>query len=117
LIADKEYKSMTINEAEQILECFRNSRLQPLVNSLVNSAVRYSRLRVDWYLADMESRQAVDQERTMAQKAFISACDILSRNMGEAGENISWRIQIGSDRKSIGDFVGLLHAAIGIKAR
>jgi len=59
----------------------------------------------------------MDEERTIAHNAFISACDVLSRNMKAAGEDIQWRFQIGNDRKSIGDFACLLHAVIGIKAR
>lgn len=108
---------MDFNEVEQIFNTLKNSKHQQLFKSLLKSAVRYSRLRVDWYLSDQEQRNEMDEERTTAHNAFISECDILSRNMKAAGEDNQWRLQIGKDRKSIGDFACFLHAVIGIKAR
>jgi hypothetical protein len=108
---------MELEQADQIFNIINNSRYQHLVNSLLKSAVRYSRLRVDWYFSDLELRNEMDEERTIAHNAFISACDILSRNMKAVGEDNQWRIQIGNERKSIGDFACLLHAVIGLKAR
>jgi hypothetical protein len=37
--------------------------------------------------------------------------------MKENDKNTSWRIALGSDRKSIGDSAGLIHAILGRKAR
>jgi hypothetical protein len=37
--------------------------------------------------------------------------------MKKAGEDDSWRIKLGTDRKRIGDFACLVHALIGIEAR
>jgi len=108
---------MELEQAHQIFNIINNSGHKPLVNSLLKSAIRYSRLRVDWYFSDQEQRIEMDEERTIAHNAFISACDILSRNMKAAGEDNQWRIQIGVDRKTIGDFACLLHAIIGIEAR
>lgn len=108
---------MELEQAHQIFNIINNSGQKPLVNSLLKSSVRYSRLRVDWYFSDQEQRNEMDEERTIAHNAFISACDVLSRNMKDAGEDNQWRLQIGNDRKSIGDFACLLHAVIGIKAR
>jgi len=59
----------------------------------------------------------MDEERTRAHNAFISACDILSRNMAESGEVHTRRTVIGQDRKDIGDFACLVHAVLGIMAR
>lgn len=108
---------MELEQAHQIFNIINNSSYQPLVNSLLRSAVRYSRLRVDWHFSDQEQRTEIDEERRIAHNALISACDILSRNMKEAGENYQWRSQIGYDRKSIGDFTCLLHAVIGLNSR
>lgn len=58
----------------------------------------------------------LEEERTIAHNAFISSCDILSRNMIQSGEDNRWRSQIGSDRKDIGDFACLLHALMEIQA-
>lgn len=93
------------------------SQHRQLVNSLLKLAVRYARLRVDWLMSDAEDRKEMDPERTAAHNAFISSCDILSRNMLNSGENASWRNQIGSDRKAIGDFACMLHAVMDLMAR
>lgn len=108
---------MQLTEAQQILALISTTRHQQLLNSLLKSAMRYAELRVEWYFLDLEGRKDIDDERSRAHTAFITTCDILSRNMMLAGEDNHWRMQIGTDRKSIGDFACLLHAIIGIRAR
>ncbi len=108
---------MELEQAQQIFNIIKNSRQKALVNSLLKSAVRYSRLRVDWLLSDQEERNELEAERTASHNAFISTCDILSRNMLNSGEDNSWRTQIGNNRKDIGDFACLIHAVLGINAR
>jgi len=108
---------MNIIEVQTIYENFINSQHKQLVSSLLKLAIRYARLRVDWLMADIENRNAMEQERTAAHNAFISSCDIVSRNMLKTGEDAFWRKQIGADRKDIGDFACLLHAVMGLRAR
>lgn len=108
---------MELEQAHQIFNIINNSGHKPLVNSLLKSAIQYSRIRVDWYFLDQAERNEMDKERTIAHNAFISACDVLSRNMKAGGEDNQWRIQIGVDRKIIGDFACLLNAIVGIEAR
>lgn len=108
---------MKLYEAEQIFEAISLTKHKSLLNSMLKRAVRYSRLRVDWYFLSQEGQIELDKERTFAHNAFIDACNILSRNMQAAGEETLWRQQIGEDRKEIGDFACLLHAVIGIKTR
>jgi len=108
---------MNLNETKEIYVQLLTSRHQSLVKSLITSAVRYSRIRVDWLLSEQGSRNELDAERTSSNNAFIATCDILSRNMFKSGEDNTWRTQIGNDRKDIGDFACLLHAVLGINAR
>jgi hypothetical protein len=108
---------MELLQATTIYQILKKSQHQTLVNSLLSYAIRYSRLRVDWLLADVEKRHDMDNERTASHNAFISACDILARNMTAAGEDATWRRHIGTDRKDIGDFACLLHAVMGVAAR
>jgi len=108
---------MELSEAKDIYSKLLSSRHQSFVNSLVKSAVRYARLRVDWLLSDQEGRNELEAERTASHNAFISTCDILSRNMLKSGEDNTWRTQIGSNRKDIGDFACLIHAVLGINGR
>lgn len=95
----------------------KSSKHQGLSDSLLKSAVRYARIRVDWLLSDNEQRADMEVERTSAHNAFISQCDILARNMANSDEDATWRKEIGTDRKDIGDFACLLHAVMGIIAR
>ena len=95
----------------------RSTKLDSLLSALVEIGVRYARIRVDWILADQEIRQNTEQARTHAHTAFIDACNILSRNMQKAGEDNNWRMLIGEDRKTIGDFACHLHCLLGIMAR
>jgi hypothetical protein len=108
---------MELRVAEKIYDKVMSSKLIELKKALITTGIRYARIHVDWSLVNLEERLDIEEERTHAHNAFISACDVLARNMGKAGEDNTWRIQLGDDRKIIGDFACLLHAVIGIKAR
>jgi len=108
---------MELHETREIYDSLLKSHNQPLVKSMVNSAIRYSQLRVAWLLSSQEERNELEEERSSAHNAFISACDILSRNMYNSKEDNSWRNRIGKNRKDIGDFACLLNAVLGINAR
>ncbi len=105
-------------EAVRVFEAMKQTTRWPdLLDDLVNAAVRYARIRVDWALASADQRMEMDQSRTHAHDAFIDCCDILSRNMARVGESNDWRSHLGDDRKVIGDFACHLHCLIGIGAR
>jgi hypothetical protein len=108
---------MELKEALQIFETLKGTMHPKEFERMVKSAVRYAGIRAEWYFAKAAEQNIMDDERTIAHDAFIHACDVLSLKMKENGESIAWRIAIGSDRKSVGDFACLLHAIIGIKAR
>ena len=106
-----------IKEVESIFNVIKSSHLNDLSERLINSAIRYAQIRVDWYLANQEGKKELVEERTLAHNALISNCDALARNMKKEGEDDSWRTQLGNERKRIGDFACLVHAIIGIEAR
>lgn len=108
---------MTLDEASQVYNSIRSSRLGDFVDELLKCAVRYAQIRTEWAMASHEERLEMDASRTGAHNAFIDACNILSRSMQTAGEANSWRTVIGNDRKAIGDFACLLHCLLGIQAR
>jgi hypothetical protein len=110
-------KSMELTEAKQIYEIIKESNHQPLVNTLLVNAIKYTDYRVKWLIVDINEKLEIDQERTRTHNAFISSCDSLARNMHRSGEDSSWRSRIGKDRKAIGDFAVLLVAVMGLKAR
>ena len=108
---------MELEEVSQIYDQFKNSKFQTLVKSLLRNAIQYSKLRVEWLLADKDDLAEIDKSRTISHNSFISSCDALARNMKQNGEDSTWRNKIGTDRKDIGDFAVLLVAVLGIKAR
>jgi len=108
---------MTIEEARNIMTELEASSLKPFVDKLIATGIRYSRLRVDWWMLKTHERVELGQERIIAHNAFISSCDILARNMKKINEDASWRQRIGDDRKEIGDFACWIHLIFGLKAR
>ncbi len=110
-------KQMDLTGAQKIFDTLQSSKHTQLFNTLMERAVIYSRIRVDWYYAALDEQLDLDYDRTVAHDEFISSCATLSQKMKETGEDSKWRFAIGKDRKSIGDFACLLHAVIGIRAR
>ena len=108
---------MYYETAVSIWRQIRESKLADLRQDLVEHAIRYANMRVDYYLADTERQRVLGPDRTACHNALIVSCDILARNMAQCGEVATWRQQLGSDRKVIGDFASLLHAILGIAAR
>jgi hypothetical protein len=108
---------MDYQEAENIFQIIKSSKLQGLSDLFIKSAIRYAQLRVEWYFANPEERIELDLVRTRAHEALISNCNALSRNMKESGEDDAWRYRLGNDRKRIGDFACFVYAILGISAR
>lgn len=108
---------MDNNLAKKLFEEVSSSKLISLKNDFISYAVEYARIRVDWFLSDEEGKDQIEELRTRKHNALIDSCNILSREMNKAGENTAWRIELGTDRKSIGDFACYLHCILGINAR
>jgi hypothetical protein len=108
---------MDLSEAREIYEVIGKSKLSSLRRQFLEAAVRYAEQRAAWALAESGDRPQMSASRTAAHDTFIDACNILSRNMAEVGEDNSWRRRIGSDRKDIGDLACLIHCLIGLSAR
>ena len=106
---------MNHEAATRILESIKTSEGE-LKRELILGAVRYARLRTDWQLATPEERRAMDSARTAAHNALVDATNILSRAMVKAGEDTTWRRELGDDRKEIGDWACHIHAHLGIEA-
>ena len=103
--------------ARTVLEALEGTRATELRDDLYRHCVRYARLRTDWARASVEERREMDERRQLAHTALIDACNILSRAMHRAGEEITWRAAMGDDRRRIGDFACYLHAFLGLRAR
>ena len=108
---------MDFNKAQAILKQMEATQLIELKSSLINYAIRYSRLRTDWLMADLKTRKDMEEIRVRAHNALIDSCNILSRNMVKLGEDNFWREQLGEERQEIGDFACYLHCIYGLQAR
>lgn len=109
---------MTSEQVAQLLLSLRGTTVSgELLQDLIDAAVRYARLRVDWALKSPGDRLELEAARTSAHNVVIDACNILSRAMLRAGENNDWRASLGTDRRVIGDMACHLHCELGLAAR
>lgn len=108
---------MSNNSANIILKQIESTSLEHLLLDLFECAIRYARIRTDWYISNTNERRELEQSRTMAHNVLIDACNILSRNMLKQGENNSWRKVLGDDRRIIGDFACYIHYSLGLRSR
>ena len=107
---------MNYDTTVQVFEALKSGD-EDLRLQLFNTALQYSNMRVKWLFMTSTERLEVDRQRTAAHNAFIDAVNILSRSMGQAGQDNSWRQVLGENRKDIGDFACFLVAHLGILAR
>lgn len=108
---------MDWEKATRIAHAIGSSRLLAVKIALFRKAADYARLRVDWQLSTPAERVLMDAVRTKAHDTFIEACEMMSRCMEDEKEDISWREELGNDRKEIGDFACYLHLILGLVAR
>ena len=109
---------MTSDQVAQLLLRLRGATASgDLLQDLIDAAVRYARLRVDWSLRRPDDRLELEAARTSAHNVLIDACNILSRAMQRAGEDNEWRASLGTDRRVIGDMACHLHCELGLAAR
>ena len=99
-----------------LLESIKTNEAQ-LKEELILCAVRYARLRTDWFLAAQEARREMDAGRSAAHNALIDSTNVLSRAMLKTGEETAWRRKLGDDRKEIGDWACHVHAHLGLSAK
>ncbi len=108
---------ISVDKTRKIYAQMRATQHQSLLDNFIKAAVSYARIRVDWQLANHGERCEMEDLRSRAHTAFIDACNILSRNMRNTDKDNSWRMWIGENRQSIGDFACYLHCLLGIMAR
>lgn len=95
----------------------RDADFAELRNQLIEIAIEYARIRVDWKLKNREDRMKMDARRTSSHNVLINSCNILYRYMSKNNMDNTWREKLTDDRKVIGDFACYLHCILGLKAR
>ncbi len=69
---------MNCKIAEMILKQIVTTELEALKNDLIQKAVKYARVRFDWQLTPVDSRNEIGSLRTKTHNAFIDSCNIFS---------------------------------------
>lgn len=108
---------MNFETAHNIYQLILKTKQTDLREDLIKSAIRYAHICVQWSMLNRKERNVMEVERTRAHNAFIDNCNILSRNMGKNNEDNKWKIKLGEDRKTIGNFACFLHLIKSIEAR
>ena len=93
------------------------SKLAERRMELFRKAAEYARIRVEWQLSTPEERLTMEERRRLVHNEFIETCEAMCRNMQEVGEDVSWKSELGKDRKEIGDFACYVHLILGLVAR
>ncbi|MCU1276014.1 MAG: hypothetical protein JWO48_3445 [Bryobacterales bacterium] len=109
--------ALDLERSTSIWNEMRRTNQNDFLDNVIETAVRYARMRVDYFRADAERQRTIGADRTATHNALISHIDVLARVMKQNGEDAAWRERLGNDRKSIGDFACWLHALLGLGAR
>ena len=94
-----------------------------LYHDLLSRSIEYSSVRAEWQMMTTEEKGAIDSRRSEIHDAVIREFDILARNLGTLGHDISWRDELGDlnrnpdYRKRIGDMACYLVLFEGLNAR
>lgn len=107
---------MDWEKATKIAYEIGRSRLSEARMDLFRKAADYSRIRVEWQLSSPDQRLEIDGKRRELHDAFIEVCDRMGRAMESEQEDFSWREELGTDRKEIGDFACYVNLILGLVA-
>ena len=88
-----------------------------LYNDFLEGAVAYASIRSGWMLLSNEEKMDQDKGRSYRHDSFINRVNILARYFEKIGKDVSWRAELGEERKTIGDFACYLALFYGLEAR
>lgn len=116
-MAAAENPHLSYDLASEIFQVISITRCQGEWQDLIDKAVTYARVRVDWLRCSKEQQRQRGPERSARHDAFIASCDAMAQAMTAAGEDTRWQSLLGTDRKTIGDFACFVHCILGQMAR
>ena len=121
---EREKDTITIDECEVLMGEIKtnsnqkDSNFKELWNTVMIKAIDYSMIRAGWFTKfTQQERIETDNNRTIKHDSFITNLNMLSRYLVNEGYDISWRKQLGDERKRIGDFACYLAFLEAINAR
>ena len=106
---------MTYSDAERWYRVIKASSLEILRKEFFKYCAEYAQVRTQWSFLTKEERLERNQSRTLKHNALISSANALSRNMVQNEEDASWRAELGTDRRRIGDFACYVACFIGLE--
>ena len=108
---DKIYKMLLLATPED------NPEFEIRMGNFIKASVDYSNYRSRWLDMSLIEQNNIEHDRTISHNILIEAKDVLCEYMLDYSMNISWAIQLGDERKDIGDFGCYLSYVQAIKAR
>lgn len=90
---------------------------EELWSMYLEMALKYTTIRCNWETMTREDMIEADAGRTTTHNTLISRTDMLARNLGKDGTDVSWREKLGSQRTRIGDFACFVVYMTGISNR
>lgn len=108
--------------AESAYRIIKSSSCVELQHDFFRLCVDYARQRAEWTFLSGDERRERDASRTATHNALISQTNALARNMREAGEDASWRADLGDSReregrRRLGDFACYIFCLLAIEQR
>ena len=119
----KNLNVLLLEEAQEIYEKillqidFNDSDAKEIWNDLIQNSIEYAAIRSKWLTYTKDERREKDPARTAKHNVVISSFNMLSRYLQKAGKDITWREQLGDERKRIGDFACYIAFIFGLNAR
>lgn len=92
-------------------------------DELVESCIKYAKIRAEWGTMDREQKMEKDPARTSLHNDVVLQVNILARYLRQTGKLALWRDELGNEeedrifRKVIGDFACFIAFVNGICAR
>ena len=102
--------------AESIAKCEHEAKKE-LWDDFVQRCFKYTLVRCKWEFMDYQERIDADPSRTRMHDTVIDSIEILARLANKEGMDISWREDLGDERKRIGDFACFVTYITGMSNR
>ena len=102
--------------AESIAKCEHEAKKE-LWDDFVQRCFKYTLVRCKWEFMDYQERIDADPSRTRMHDTVIDSIEILARLANKEGMDISWRDDLGNERKRLGDFACFVTYITGISNR
>lgn len=102
---------------EKIVEASpeKDDDFEEVWNQAISCMTTYAHLRAQWKITPKEERN--NDNRTVLHDSVIHSLNQLSIYMGYKHLDNSWRVQLGDQRKRIGDFACYVSLIYGLFAR